>query len=619
MQPFFDKTTRWVRTAADLAAFRDGALTPGRILECVAAHHAVMIGGDPGIGKSVAVDKTVARARESGEYDLVLYLTAQRRTLEERPFVREYLSLSDEDRAASDIAVFEPRPRKSCGPLDPEWRRLEACGCTALGRQTLCRHCPTRATCPWPSQLTKAALEGKRVVGASQAYLTQVPDLVSRLQKWTGADRVLVILDESAFLDAGMRESIRLQEIEKNLNALRAVQRNRANARIVGRWLDILELMLDPNVGLTELPQPPAVGQALSAQVQEAGLRLYPGAFRYLLFDLAGFSWSPRWRTHEAVGYIRRPRLKGHDHVVISAGIPAPVVRQRLNNPDLYEMFAGVRFLSEGSRVYNLRCGLGAAVNFDHNAPQILFATAQLIAKLATEGKRTITVSKKRFAKLAAERLQKYLRELTAQPFRVVMNAADADLTDPLVVPLITYGAVGINAYEEFDAAVALNSYNARPEVLDDRMNDAHRPVEEVRVDVDTHNGGRRARAKGYFARLQGFDQLAQQYQAHLEAGVVTQALGRVRFATRPRLVVFFQAGGVPYPLDKEFRNLEQLRAHFGLVTRREWLAHRVANRARELAARGLSRAQVAAEMQVSERTVSRAHAYPTRGDTKPY
>ncbi len=611
-------TTRWVRTAADLAVFREQELTPARILGGLGAHRAGLLAVDPGVGKSVVMDKTVDRIRKSGEYDLVVYLTAQRRTLEERPFVQEFLTLSDEDRVRSDILVLEPRPRKVCGSLDADWRRLEASGCSALGRQTLCGKCPAKASCSWPQQLSKDTLRGKRIIGATQAYITQLPDLVARLQKGTGASRVLVILDESAFLDEGMRLTISHSGLEKNLHALRSLQGGGDGSAVVKRWVEVLELALDADLELGELPVPPAIGHSLSAAVQAAGLRLYPDDFQYLLFDVAALRWSPRWRAGKDIGFIRRPHLKAHDHLVIAAGIPLAVARQRLNNNDLQEVFPGVRFLNETTRVFNLRSGLGAAVNFDKNAPQILFAVAQLIFQLAAAGKRSIVVSKKRLAARSAQGLERYLREVTSLPYRVVLNAAGDELTDSLVVPLITYGSVGTNAYEGFDAAIALNSYNARPDVLDERLNDAHRPSEEVRVDVDTRGGRRRARAKGYFPRLQGFDQLAQEYQAHLEAGVAVQALGRVRFATRPRLAIFFQSGDVPYPLENEFRSLEQLRLHFGLSTRREWLATGLAAKAKVLAARGLTRAQVAKELGVSERTVTRAHAYPQGGDTKP-
>lgn len=611
------ETTRWVRTAADLAAFRDHELTPDRLLAALKAHGAAMLGLDPGVGKSVVVDKTLARVRETGEYDLIVYLTAQTRTLLERPVVREYLALADDDRRTSDLLLLEPRPRRLCGALDAEWKRMEALGCSALGRQTVCVRCPSQGTCAWPSQLGKEVLRGKRVVAGTQAYLSQVPDLVARLKKGTGASHALVVLDESAFLDQGMRVTLQLFDVKRNLDAVRAVLASGTGGRTLHRWAEILESVVSPDVSLKEMPLPPRLNQALCAEVQEAGLRLHPADFRFVLFAVEGLCRSTRWRETGAVSFIRRPALKGHHHLVLAAGIPVEVARQRLKDDGLREVFPGTRFLNEGTRVFNLRSGLGAAVNFEKNAPQILFAVAQLIVGLATENKRAVVVSRKRFAQSAAAALERYLRELSAKPYRAVVNPTAADIADALVVPVISYGSVGTNAYEDFDAALAINSYNARPDVLDQRLNDTHRPAEEVRVGVDTTAGRRKARARGYFPRLQGFDGLAQGYQAHLEAGVAVQALGRVRFATRPRLVLFFQSGGVPYPLEREFTSLQQLRDHFGLASHRQWTAHGTAERARALAAGGMTRHQVAAALGVSERTISRSRAFAGQGDTK--
>jgi hypothetical protein len=601
---------RWVRSEADLAGFRARELTPAKLLGALATHGHVHVPLDPGVGKTDVCDRLIDEVRQHGPYDLIVYLTAQRQVIDERPFAVP--ARGRRSSRAGDVIVLRPRPKERCGGLNARWEEFEKSGCSALGKDQLCAACPRRSRCDWPGQLTKRALAGKRIVAATQQYLQQVPDLIDRLRRATEAARVLVILDEAAFIDADMRVSIPMDDLNRNLRALKdasTVTRNPA----LSPWIDIVEDLLDADAPLGKRSLFPLTHD-LATAVQDAGVAAYGAAFRYRLFDVRELLRCPSWRGVNDVGFIRRPRLDAHDYLILAAGMPISVARYRLDAPDLHEMYGGARFLHEDTRVFNLRCGLGAAVHFRRNAPQILFAAAQLLVELARNGKRAVLVSRKCFVDVVRETMQKYLRTLTGLPYRVVARATSADIANPHVVPVVTYGAVGTNRYESFDAAVAVNSFNMRSDTLDERINDTHEPQDEVRVAIDNEQGGRRARAKGYLARQQGYDGLAREFHRHLELGVVVQALGRVRFATRPRLVVFFQDGDVPFPTEREFRNLAQLREHLGLMDERSWSAQQLHSRAVALAAAGKTRAAIARELGVTERTISRANARKRKG-----
>lgn len=589
---------RWIRRPADLAAFRAGELAVAKVLGAIIERGATVLALDPGVGKSTVTENLVDEVRRRGPFDLIVFLTSQRRNLEERAFVRD---------GGDDLVVLEPRPRKKCGALNDRWTKLEKAGCSSLGRRDICSTCAHRSSCTWPDQLTKTALEGKRIVAATQALLILIPDLIPQLQRATGAAQILVILDESSSIDARMRVSIPLDEIEKNRAALNAVRAMRPTDKAFTKWAHALDLVLDPDVSLADIPRMFPLGSDITSAIQDTGIKLFGDAFRYRLFDIRDLLRCPRWRGDGSVGFIRRPRLDGFHYLILAAGIPISVVRQRLDAPELNEMHPGVRFLHEKTEVFNLRSGLGAAVNFTKNAPQILFAAAQLVAKLAVDRKRSIIVSKKRFTKIVSAMLERYLRELTGDVYRVVHDPDVSEIDDPLVVPIVTFGAVGSNAFEGFDAAIAVNSYNSRVETLGERLNDAHHPDEEIRVAIDNDGRGRQGRARGYIARRQGYDDLAREYHAHLEVGVAVQAVGRVRFATQPRFVIFFQNGDVPYPLTKEFRNLDAMRNHFGLITEREWRATQNATAAKKLADAGKSTSEICAELGISERSVRRA------------
>jgi hypothetical protein len=108
-----------------------------------------------------------------------------------------------------------------------------------------------------------------------------------------------------------------------------------------------------------------------------------------------------------------------------------------------------------------------------------------------------------------------------------------------------------------------------------------------VRVEFVLNDGKRVATASDYGQQLRGFAALARDYQHQHETAIAEQALGRVRFAVRPRLVVFFQRGPLRYPLTRDFPTMESFRRHFGLVTRREWKKARRARCVAELTASG--------------------------------
>ena len=281
-------------------------------------------------------------------------------------------------------------------------------------------------------------------------------------------------------------------------------------------------------------------------------------------------------------------------------------MKQRLDEPGIVDFAPDARYLNADTQIFNIRNRAGAAAFYRKNSPQILFAAAQLIANLHAQGKRSLVVAKKKFAATAATDLERHLVTLTGRSYRVVCNASASEIADPLVVPLITYGSQGINLYEDdFYAAIALCSFNARQNVVDDRLNDDRMPDEQVKVDFHFARGYRRARPTGYFDRRQGYGSLADAYQHHLEMSRAEQALGRVRFIAKSRLVVFFQMGKMRYPAH-EFTTLQAFRDHFGLLTSREWQRRFGVARIATLLAQGATTAQIIRATGMPRRTVAR-------------
>jgi DNA-binding NarL/FixJ family response regulator len=85
----------------------------------------------------------------------------------------------------------------------------------------------------------------------------------------------------------------------------------------------------------------------------------------------------------------------------------------------------------------------------------------------------------------------------------------------------------------------------------------------------------------------------------------VVQAVGRVRPFTRPREVITFQMAQLPgVTYDTEFATLGEAREFFAVASRRQQKQADLAARVAELRCQGLSQAETAARLGVTERTV---------------
>lgn len=599
---------RLVRNETELATFRTTEMTVTKVHEMLKTSIGRLLINLPlGVGKSYLAKSLVDDQLACGRYDLLVYLAAQWRVLEEVPLVQEVSALSLGGRPDHPAAVLRGRPYRLCGDLDRKWRRYEVAGCSALGRKSLCGPCPNSADCCWPSQFSTDVLEGKRVVFGAQAYLSVLPQLLFLLATMTGAQRVLVVLDEPAFLDGPMRMFLSYDDMSTYRSVVAELLRRKKSV-VLTRTLDVVDRLLQRR----PLPPRQKVGRlspGLLVSLQELGLDMFGQRFQFIGHELPLLPWCRWWSSPDGRGinYVRKPLLAQSDYIVIAADLPLEVARHRLAEPHIQEFCPGTEVLHEESKIYNLRSPIGAARNFRAHVSQITYAAAQLMLRLADQGKKTLLVVKKRFADETASAVERDLRELSGRRYRVIVNPHSAgEINGPLVVPLINFGVIGVNLYEHFDAAIALSSYNASPGVLSAMVNELHPPGEAVPVIFAPHKGRRVATTVGSVHQAQGFGDLARSFQAHLEDGVAKQALARVRYTIYPRLVIFMQSGDIGLPLEQEFTSLEALRQYFGLQTRRAARLQCLTDQVKRLRRAEMSPAQIAEELGIDIRTVYR-------------
>jgi hypothetical protein len=201
-------------------------------------HGPLLISWPIGVGKSRNIDDVIEVAVDQGEYDLVLALFPTRRLIRERRWVKN-------PPEGVSIAILRPRPRKACGrALNREWRSYETRGLGLLGREDICKaRCPTYSKCFWPQQYGKG-LADYQVIYGTQAHLERAPDFIAQVKDWTGAKRILVLLDENNFVAKSFRYHITREELERYLGALEALSRKKAMGGGHDRWVYLVDLLI---------------------------------------------------------------------------------------------------------------------------------------------------------------------------------------------------------------------------------------------------------------------------------------------------------------------------------------------------------------------------------------
>jgi hypothetical protein len=584
--------------ALSLAEFRATRFSAGALAPVIAAGPITLINSPIGTGKSTLLDSLLDHFATIASFDLIVVLAALTANVMERRLVRN---------PTPEVRRLRPRPRSDCGPLDPAWRVHERGGTTAFAKHNLCRSCPQFGGCFWPDQYG-TALKGARIIFGTHQHLLINPRFLLHLRSMTGAEGVLLMLDEADVLAAPFRTTLTIEILARFIAAVRSADLPDDARRL---WLERTALLAGASTADLRSPDwsfpLPSLRHTLA--IQEAGLALDPN-FRWPGHDLYAFSRAradQRWRDHRGnLVFVRTPYLAERT-VIFSAGMTAEYVARQLGVPAVVAPFASVECQHRATRFYNLCSLLGAAARFRRNHVQILDFFAQLILRNIEAGRSTLLVARKRFKRLCADYLERRLSQWKCPATVVPSDGQSPTPSGPSVLPLIHYGINGINMFEYYDAAYCLCGYYIDEDVLRAAIADVEPDALQFPVAIRVAGRPRRRLAATFDDRYSASDadRIARAYYRQHETNVVVQALGRVRFAIRPREIVAFQCSELPgVRLAREFYSLREAREFFGLVTGSEFDRRRQAAEARRLRAEGLTAAAIAQRLGVSVRTV---------------
>jgi len=543
-----------------------------RVRSLVRAHGSLLVGLPVGVGKSFNIDIVVEEAVEAGDYDLIVVLAPTRAIINERRFVTN----PPEDVL---IANLKPRPADLCGGVaNALWSKVEKQGMGAFGRVNICADCPNKEVCYWPEQYG-SSLQGVQVVFATQTHLERDPDFIYQLVTWSGHDpgRVLVILDEADAIAKPRRRSIRSEDLSRFHEVLERLAAE-SSKKIPGRWLYLSNLLL--MVGNSDLRchqwRFPRLFPPQILAIQTEGHRRFGEEFHYIGYDLGSLGRSAvdsREVTPSGdICYTAVSNFPG-DVILYSGTVGPEFARYRLGE-HFHVAFPDHQFSHPDTVWYNIASRIGAARYFETNRPQILGFYAKLIARRIEEGKRVLLVAKKRFVPSVAADLQERLHDLgIASAHILTHDFSAAKMEQPGVVPIINYGVIGVNDFQEFDCAFCVTSYYVNEAAVSETLQDAI--DSESRIPLEIKICGQPLRRvvqpENAADRFYDVSQVAQHALQYLEMGAVVQAVGRVRPFTKPREVITFQCGAPnDFAYTREFGTLAEAREFFDLPTERD-------------------------------------------------
>jgi hypothetical protein len=558
-----------------------------------------------GVGKSHNIDRTIEEAITSKQYDLVIALFPTRQIINERKWVE-----SPPD--GIHLVNLRPRPANSCGKdMDWRWKVFEKNGLGALGRSELCGHCLMRPECAWPMQFGKS-LEGAQVILGAQAHLERTPYFLDQLARWSKSEKVLVIIDEANFIMRPYKRQIHRSKLEIFVDVLNKL-RSRKWRKFHARWLYLCDLLLDAQtVDLRSHEWKfPQVFHDWSLAVQSRGYGQYGDAFFFLAFDLLHFGHSPlESRERSASGDIIFAAVPSvsMDFIIYSGTAHQEFTTFRLGN-EFGSPFDNYSFIHPETSWFNIASRLGVRKYFKKNSPQILDFFAALVAKRIRERKRPLLLAKKCFCAFCAHKMETRLRELGVEA-QVVINGWQTDLLrNPNVVPLIHYGMIGTNLFQEFDCAYCLTGYYVTEEAINGILQDLFGSDMSIplQISIEGRPCRRRAGVRNQEDRIYDLHTLAQHALNHQEMDTVLQAVGRVRPYTKPREVITFQCASHPdLEYTQEFSSIADARNYFDIPDRRSAQTELLCGQIQKARNDGLKQRDAASLLGVSIRTIKR-------------
>lgn len=564
-----------------------------------------------GLGKSTTVDALIERANTTGLYDLVVVMAPTHNILRERKLL---------NKNPNNIVYkhLQRRPAELCGKSrNSKWEHFERNQMSLFAKQDICTKCPKLKKCSWQTQIGEN-LKDVKVIFAPQAYLNVTPNFIEHIKRSSGATKVLLILDEIDFSRVPFRKRISTTDIERHIEILKSMLPNSEDEAptAIHETIEQLHMILNSRGKSTPIdPKKLQIHKAAALEVQKRGWETFREDFTYIGYNLEQLAFSPaksrQFSTDGSVSFSTPPRLG--DHVMVFSGTAVPGLLAHRLDREVIPVFHDYVFEHKDTRWYNLASSMGMSRYFNGNKDRILDAFSQLIVKRVNEKKKVLLICKKDQCTTCIEKLTENFKSLNAKKLSVV--SAEDWIKLPAkkrknVIPLLHYGIIGVNDFEQFDCAFCLMGYYLPNTFISDYFQEMHPESNRLPITIQTQANTpyRIVRPENYQDSIYtDYLKLGQQVLAQEEIGTVIQAVGRVRPFTHNREVILFQCGRIPGVRSiKTFTTLEEFRRYFGISNRRQVAMNNSHDIVQKLKEKGFTQEKVTHKTGLSRKTVQR-------------
>jgi hypothetical protein len=477
-----------------------------------------------GVGKSYNIDSLIEASLKKDAFDVIIVLAPRVSILKERKLIQNNLSNGD-----GGVVFLRGRNEAGCPPaLNAAWKKIESKGLGLIGRQKICRSCNKKAKCFWLNQYDKKRLKNANVIFATQQQIVNNPQFIEYLLNQTGAKSHLVVYDEADMLLNPLKPKILLVEDIRNFLEVLETSisyeifkgRQKKSTYKLIKFVRKLLIEIDPKEDgdededkLTPREYNDA-GELLAkldygwwAALQKLGYKQLGDYFKFIMPEL-------RWLFNNAekakaeilengdIAYHREP-FYGDNYVIYSGFTSHNFICQRLKNYEIEDSFAAFKFGRLDTKFYNIADKKGMQTYFPGNKNSILYFFACLTIKRIKEGKKVLYISKKMFTKICVRTLNKLFAQLGHPELKVTNRKkfTSKQLCDPNVIPLITYGSVGVNDFQEFDCAYCLNGYYTSDIHIWPYLDEYVKSKEELRLMIVNEEGDGKHWAEGTIRR----------------------------------------------------------------------------------------------------------------------
>lgn len=634
----------------DPTAIREGVLRPEHVLSVATLGQGHLVVPLPtGVGKTRMFTDLILSRCWQNRFDRVFVIVPTRAVLSEihrtltaaMPADHADTTLIDEadddgsDRSPLTIVTYpsiDDPADAPCHPNHTELKGLITQGLGLHGQATICQKCDLRKRCRFFRRSKKIMFHGAQVILITEATLLREPDMLRSLLPPMDDDgidpatRSLALLDEAVGAREGFIRTFTVDDVVAEREVARHAGMSKPRDTDVRQVFQVLQHLLDTPDRRWTGPMPR--WQDVAMRWQRAGLRT-DRTYRFRLPLLLRYAANPLWYDPERSIYATTqfPWLPTPT-IIAGACRDETIIRWRYGAERVTSLLAGVTVRHPQTRYVALSSSMMTPSRWSGNRRSIAAFAADLLICETLAGRTCVLVTRRNapdtisssgapvaggphLATMTISAVRRALDErhdaVPPGSIQILEPGEVPAQPTPGRIPVLTFGTIGINAFEGYDTLITLMAFHVPAEVIRDLAFADRKPSDRPRI---TLNGRRQVQWTN-----PPTDQDREQVEAAirlLEVDPVIQALGRVRGSIHPRLVVFSSLHDLAPWLGtvEAATTMSGLRTLLGLGSMISVRHGRQQARLQELVAEGLTVKAAAGELNVSYATARRlAHA----------